>query len=249
VRSDSISVSTISSTTARECARAATDHSETHGLCGSQANLARIAQQISPTLAWSRTRSSPGLFGLRRDAADSGEAVSRSRIEGPAMILVSGGRTSAMMASHIVKSGLRLMFMFSSPYRQGKRGDARVVRRCRAVAWESDLVAGATVAPRDVADRVLVPSRRTCVYHLRNSCAPREPFERLIYERNFCEPVTRYCPQELKIRTMKAGCRARLRSVDKRLSPRLDEPGRVRSNALARGRRGGIYRSRCPMPA
>jgi len=56
-----------------------------------------------------------------------------------------------------------------------------------------------TVAPSDLADRVIVPSPANVrVVTFENSCAPREPFERLIYERTSANPVQVLATQELK---------------------------------------------------
>lgn len=122
---------------------------------------------------------------------------SRFRIEGPAVISFSGGRTSAYMLRRILDEGLRqdvhVLFANTGKEREETLDFVRDVqeRWCVRVHWiEYRRVVGTAPAFAEVSFETA--SRRG------------EPFSELIQERQFLpNPVIRFCTQELKIRPMK----------------------------------------------
>ena len=160
------------------------------------------------------------------------------RIEGPALISFSGGRTSAYMLHEIIRAhggtlpdDVHVCFANTGKEREetlrlvhecGSRWGVKIVwlewrRRKRGDPWEDGFeVVGYNSAARN-----------------------GEPFSALIAQRKFLpNAVTRFCTQELKVRTMQNYMRSLgLPGYNNVIGLRADEPKRV-AKALARNATG-----------
>jgi 3'-phosphoadenosine 5'-phosphosulfate sulfotransferase (PAPS reductase)/FAD synthetase len=147
--------------------------------------------------------------------------MSPFRIEGPAVVSFSGGRTSGYMLRRILDEGLRpdVHVLFADTGKERPETYA-FVREC-SVRWGVTVHWVARPAPDGV-----------------------PPFEQLISERRFLpNPVSRFCTAELKVRPMRDWMRARgyehwtnvvgIRADEPRRAAKLRAPTRERwENAL-----------------
>lgn len=145
------------------------------------------------------------------------------RVEPPAMVSFSGGRTSGYMLWRILRAhggelpiGVHVVFANTGKERPETLD---FVRAC-AEHWNVRVV----WVERDSR----APARFNVVRHATASRAG-EPFAQLIRERSFLpNPVTRFCTTELKIRTMKAWMLAMgYEHWNNLVGIRADEPRRI----------------------
>lgn len=154
------------------------------------------------------------------------------KIDGPALVSFSGGRTSGLMLRRILDAGIdddvHVCFANTGKEREETLDFVREVsvRWGVGITWlERD--DGSTYEHHDAGDEATRPRYRV----VRHETASRagEPFRRLILDRNYMpNPVTRFCTTELKIRVMKNWM------IDQGyehwsniVGLRADEPGRV----------------------
>lgn len=148
------------------------------------------------------------------------------RIEGPAVVSFSGGRTSAYMLRRILDEGLQpdVHVLFANTGKE--RPETLDFVRDVQVRWD---------VPVRWLERMREAGERASFREVSWGTASRDgaPYEALLRERSVLpNPVVRFCTTELKIRVMKAFMEAQgYATWTNVVGLRADEPGRV-----ARGR-------------
>lgn len=165
------------------------------------------------------------------------------RIDGPAVVSFSGGRTSGLLLRRVLDAGLQpdVHVLFANTGKEREETLAFVdecARRWRApIVWLERhdltrlLARRATEAAHAGFAAVARDLHRRAARRVGFETASRlgEPFDALIAESRFLpNPVTRFCTTELKIRVMKRYMLARgYEHWTNVVGLRADEPGRV----------------------
>lgn len=167
------------------------------------------------------------------------------RVEGPAVISFSGGRTSGLMLRRILDAhGGRLpcdvVVLFANTGKE-REETLRFVEDCSA--WWGVRIVWAEYR-RHAADARHVD--RFCEVDFRTASRRGEPFDALIAQREMLpRPAIRFCTEVLKIRVMRDWMLAKgVREWDRIVGLRRDEPRRVASATASGHEKGDTL---CPL--